>query len=92
MPLDERGPTGDAEDEGGATVVIEILGPAREALQRRLDTPNTKTHLFHHPNLHRPFAGARTVREAYWQPAVEEAGVRQRTMYTTRHTFATRRP
>ena len=68
---------------------IELVGPAREALQRRLDTPNTKTHLFHHPNLHRPFAGARTVREAYWQPAVEEAGVRQRTMYTTRHTFAT---
>ncbi|MBT2325547.1 DUF3596 domain-containing protein [Variovorax paradoxus] len=68
---------------------VEIIKPVREAFERMLAIGPKREHVFYHPELLQPFSEARPVREVYWERAVKEAGVRYRTLYQTRHTFAT---
>lgn len=46
--------------------------------------------LFIDPRSHAPWRGGQSLRKRYWYPALREAGVRNRTPYQTRHTYASR--
>lgn len=69
---------------------IAILPPAADALQAQ--KAYTRLHpsgrIFLWPRSQRPFLGDADIREKLWRPAVMRSGVRYRTLYQTRHTFA----
>ncbi len=66
---------------------VDMLDPLFEALrQYRSTQPQDATHVF--TNKHGNPLGVDNLRNKVWYPALEKAGLRRRTMYQTRHTFA----
>jgi integrase len=66
---------------------IDMLDPLFEVLrQYRLTTAQDATHVF--TNKHGNPLGVDNLRNKVWYPALKKAGLRNRTMYQTRHTFA----
>lgn len=66
-----------------------ILPPALEALEsQRAYTHAAKGRVFHNPNTDSPWETDGQIRKTAWKPALERAGVRYRTPYQTRHTYA----
>jgi integrase len=66
---------------------IDMLDPLYEVLrQHRLTTPQDATHVF--TNKHGNPLGVDNLRNKVWYPALQRAKLRKRTMYQTRHTFA----
>jgi integrase len=66
---------------------IDLLDPLYEVLrQHRLVSPQEATHVF--TNKHGNPLGVDNLRNKVWYPALQRARLRKRTMYQTRHTFA----
>jgi integrase len=70
---------------------IELVYRSEEALQRQKKITFMKPHgfIFENPVTGKPFHDERSQRDHYWTPAHRRTGIRYRTPYHTRHTFAT---
>jgi len=66
---------------------VDVLAPLFEILrQHRMASPAEATYVF--TNSHGNPLEVNNLRNKVWYPALEKAGLRRRTMYQTRHTFA----
>lgn len=66
---------------------IDMLDPLHDVLARhRLTCPDDAVYVFR--NLHGNPLGVDNLRNKVWYPALQKAKLRKRTMYQTRHTFA----
>jgi len=66
---------------------VDMLDPLRQVLlQHRAVSPLDATYVFR--NQHGNPLGVDNLRNKVWYPALKKAGLRMRTMYQTRHTFA----
>jgi len=66
---------------------IDMLDPLYNVLQQhRLDSPEDAVHVFR--NRHGNPLEVCNLRNKVWYPAIQKAKLRRRTMYQTRHTFA----
>ncbi len=65
---------------------IDLLPPVREALLAQIEAQGGKTYLFSHKS-GKPFRKSADFLEL-WTSALNEAGLKYRTFYTTRHSFA----
>jgi len=66
-----------------------LLPPALAALEsQRAYTHAGKGQIFHNPNTDAPWETDGQIRRTAWKPALKRAGVRYRTPYQTRHTYA----
>lgn len=71
------------------TRTVELLAPAREALQaQKAFTFLADAAVFHNPRTGQPWASDKSIREHNWRHALRLAGVRYRYPYQMRHTFA----
>lgn len=78
---------GDTKTEGSVRE-IQMLPPVRQALKaQRAATDGQSVWVF--PNDRGGALNITNLRERAWRPALRRAGLRERTMYQTRHTFAT---
>ncbi|MFC7460800.1 Arm DNA-binding domain-containing protein [Hydrogenophaga defluvii] len=79
---------------------VDLLPQALEALKlmkphtallrtEREKEEDTSADIFQHPVTGRPWHDERSQRDTYWRPSLKRQGVRWRTAYATRHTFAT---
>lgn len=79
---------------------VDLLPQALEALQlmkphtamlraERKGDDDTSADIFQHPVTGRPWHDERSQRDTYWRPSLKRQGVRWRTAYATRHTYAT---
>lgn len=55
----------------------------------RKHTQLSGKHIFRHPKLLKPYHDLRPLREVFWDPTLKALGMRRRTLYQTRHTYAT---
>jgi integrase len=66
---------------------VDMLEPLRQVLlQHRAASPQDALYVFR--NRHGNPLGVDNLRNKVWYPAIKKAGLRMRTMYQTRHTFA----
>jgi integrase len=66
---------------------VDLLEPLRQVLlQHRAVSPQDAVYVFR--NQHGNPLGVDNLRNKVWYPALKKAGLRMRTMYQTRHTFA----
>jgi integrase len=66
---------------------VDMLEPLRQVLlQHRAASPQDAVYVFR--NRHGNPLGVDNLRNKVWYPALKKAGLRMRTMYQTRHTFA----
>lgn len=66
---------------------VDMLEPLRQVLlQHRAASPQDAAYVFR--NQHGNPLGVDNLRNKVWYPAITKAGLRKRTMYQTRHTFA----
>ncbi|RAH37447.1 Arm DNA-binding domain-containing protein [Halomonas sp. SL1] len=86
---DAKGHLEDTKTSAGRRT-ISLLPPAAQALkaQKRLTRLNPSGRIFLWPRGQQPFRSDADIREKLWRPAVLRSGVRYRTLYQTRHTFA----
>ncbi|SHL08419.1 site-specific integrase [Halomonas caseinilytica] len=86
---DAKGNLEDTKTSAGRRT-ISLLPPAAQALkdQKRLTRLNPSGRVFLWPRGQQPFRSDADIREKLWRPAVLRSGVRYRTLYQTRHTFA----
>ncbi|QFU01237.1 Putative prophage phiRv2 integrase [Halomonas sp. THAF5a] len=84
-----RGNLEDTKTAAGRRTVT-LLPPAAEALkaQKQFTRLNPSGRIFLWPRGQQPFRSDADIREKLWRPAVLRSGVRYRTLYQTRHTFA----
>lgn len=70
--------------------IVALLPPAAEALraQKAFTLLHPSGRVFLWPKSQKTFRGDSDIREKLWRPAVIRSGVRYRTLYQTRHTFA----
>lgn len=70
---------------------VELAEHAIAALQRQKSHTFMRDHgfIFENPVTHAPYHDCRAPRENYWTPALKRTGIRYRTPYHTRHTYAT---
>lgn len=65
------------------SLALEAFARQRERVPAKVET------VWLDPRYGQPWADERAYRRSFWAPALEAAGVRYRTPYTTRHTYAT---
>lgn len=65
---------------------IDLLPPVREALLAQIESQGGKTYLFSHTRGN-PFRSSADFRDI-WASVLKKAGLKYRTFYTTRHSFA----
>jgi len=73
----------------GSVRDVVLSPPAFKALE--LQKPYTfefTQHIFHNPINNKPWLSDKAIRESFWIPALEKAGVDYRNPYQTRHTYA----
>lgn len=79
---------------------VDLLPQAVEALNlmkahtymlkaERASDADTAADIFQNPKMRRPWHDDRSQRDHYWKPSLKRLGIRWRTPYHTRHTFAT---
>lgn len=70
---------------------VEMSARGIEAYKRQRAITGRKAHgfIFENPTTLRPLHDERTQRDHFWYPALDRLGIRRRTPYHTRHTFAT---
>lgn len=69
---------------------VELNVRAKTALSRqKAHTFMKDGYVFENPVTGEPYTEERPIRRAYWNPALNALGIRQRTFYQTRHTYAT---
>jgi integrase len=69
---------------------VELNSRATAALQRqKAHTFMKDEYVFHNPNTGRRWNSEQAQRRTYWIPTLTKLGIRYRTQYNTRHTFAT---
>lgn len=70
---------------------VELVERAVQALERikPLTIEGNGGYIFQNPNTSRPWHDDRSQRDHFWKPALTACGVRYRTSYQTRHTYAT---
>jgi len=69
---------------------VELNSRSLAALQRqRRHTQLKDDYVFHNPNTGRRWNSEQAQRRTYWIPTLKALGMRYRTQYQTRHTFAT---
>lgn len=67
---------------------IKMLPPAREALEAQFKLTGHRSTVFLNPAYDEPWTGDQAIRKTMWRPALEQAKVRYRYPYQTRHTYA----
>lgn len=72
----------------GALEALQIMRPITSML-RRDDESGEAPDIFQHPVTKRPWHDERSQRDTYWRPTLKRCGIRWRSAYSTRHTFAT---
>ena len=70
---------------------VEMVERVEVALRRQQKFTGNKGHgfIFENPVTEKPFHDERSQRDHYWKPALARLGIRYRSPYHTRHTFAT---
>lgn len=69
---------------------IELNARAKSALARQKQHTFLKDkYVFDNPVTGEPYSEERPIRRAYWNPTLKAVGLRERSFYQTRHTYAT---
>lgn len=69
---------------------VELNSRSSEALKRqKLHTFMKDEYVFHNPVTNRRWGSEESQRELYWNPVLKDLGIRHRTPYQCRHTYAT---
>ncbi|WP_435626997.1 tyrosine-type recombinase/integrase [Candidatus Ferrigenium straubiae] len=69
---------------------VELNARAKAALShQKAHTFKKGGYVFENPVTGEPYTEERPIRRAYWNPTLNALGIRQRTFYQTRHTYAT---
>jgi len=73
----------------GSVRDVVLFPPALKALElQKTYTFEFDQHIFHNPINNKPWLSDKAIRESFWIPALEKAGVDYRNPYQTRHTYA----
>lgn len=84
MDLEKRPKTASGERD------VVLLPPAVEALKAQRPLTGFKGgRVFYHPRTSKPWANDEQIRLQFRKPLLKRAGVRDRSAYDTRHTYAT---
>lgn len=77
--------------KGYAARDVELVDRVLAALRRQKKLTFMRSHgfIFENPLTERPFHDERSQRDTYWKPSLKRVGLRYRSPYHTRHTFAT---
>ncbi len=67
---------------------IDLSSESKQALQSQLEYTRNSVRVFHDPSTKKQWSGDHVLRKRVWVPALKAAGVKYRTPYQTRHTFA----
>lgn len=83
MGLEKRPKTASGERD------VVLLPPAIEALKAQQPLTRFKGgRVFYNPRTGRPWANDEQIRLQFWRPLLKQAGIRYRSAYNTRHTYA----
>lgn len=72
----------------GIINVIDMAFPVKEALQNLYNERLSDLWVFPNPNTSKPFIEPKRISKRYFEPLLKELNIEYKTLYATRHTFA----
>jgi len=72
----------------GVTNIIDMASPVKEALQNLYEERLSDQWVFPNPNTLEPFIEPKRISKKYFEPLLKELDIEYKTLYATRHTFA----